>query len=133
QRTRDYLWQLTTVAARGPTMNAAKNPLDTVTFDGPKATQGYNLNKMCYSFNEASAREAFKSDEAAYCDRFGLTDEQKDAIRKRDILRLLELGGSIYYLAKFAGVLGLSVQDIGGLQTGMSTEAFKEKLVRAGG
>lgn len=113
-------------------MNAARNPLDTVTFDGPKATQGYNLNKMCYSFNEASAREAFKADEAAYCDRFGLTGEQKAAILKRDILRLLELGGSIYYLAKFAGLLGLSVQDVGGLQTGMCTEAFKEKLVRAG-
>ena len=70
-------------------MNAARNPLDTVTFDGPKATQGYNLNKMCYSFNEASAREAFKADEAAYCDRFGLTGEQKEAILKRDILRLL--------------------------------------------
>jgi protocatechuate 4,5-dioxygenase alpha chain len=113
-------------------MNAAKNPLDTVTFDGPKATQGYNLNKMCYSFNESSARDAFRSNEAAYCDRFGLTDAQKDAIQKRDILRLLELGGSIYYLAKFAGLLGLSVQDVGGLQTGMSTEAFKEKLLRAG-
>lgn len=113
-------------------MNVARNPLDTVTFDGPKATQGYNLNKMCYSFNEASAREAFKADEAAYCDRFGLTAEQKEAIQKRDILRLLELGGSIYYLAKFAGLLGLSVQDVGGLQTGMSTEEFKEKLVRMG-
>lgn len=113
-------------------MTASRNPLDTITFDGPKATQGYNLNKMCYSFNEASAREAFTADEAAYCQRFGLTGEQTNAIRQRDILRLLELGGSIYYLAKFAGLLGLSVQDVGGLQTGMTTEAFKEKLIRAG-
>ncbi|GGX68455.1 protocatechuate 4,5-dioxygenase subunit alpha [Saccharospirillum salsuginis] len=104
----------------------------TIKFDGPMATKGYALNKMCYSFNEASAREAFKQDEAGYCDRFGLTPEQKAAILDRDILALLREGGSIYYLAKFAGLLGLNVQDVGALQTGMTVEAFKEKLVRAG-
>jgi protocatechuate 4,5-dioxygenase alpha chain len=42
------------------------------------------------------------------------------------------LGGSIYYLAKFVGMLGLNMQDIGAMQTGMSVEEFKQKLVRAG-
>ena len=35
-------------------------------------------------------------------------------------------------IAKLAGILGLNVQDIGAQQTGMSVEAFKEKLVAAG-
>lgn len=104
----------------------------TIKFDGPMATRGYALNKMCYSFNDAEARDAFRRDEAAYCDRFGLTAAQKEAILKRDILALLREGGSIYYLAKFAGLLGLNVQDVGALQTGMTVEAFKDKLVRAG-
>lgn len=104
----------------------------TIKFDGPMATRGYALNKMCYSFNNAEARAAFQQDEAAYCDRFGLTTEQKEAILNRDILALERLGGSIYYLAKFAGLLGLNVQDVGGLQTGRTTEEFKAYLESQG-
>ena len=37
----------------------------------------------------------------------------------------------MYYLAKFAGILGLDVQDLGALQTGMTKEAFKAKLQAA--
>ena len=100
----------------------------TTFFDGPMATRGYALNKMCFSFNEASAREAFLADEEAYCDRYGLDDEQKKAIAGRDVLGLIAAGGSIYYLAKFAGIFGLGVQDVGGLQTGRSTEEFRAWL-----
>ncbi|MBB5321736.1 protocatechuate 4,5-dioxygenase subunit alpha [Marinobacter oulmenensis] len=100
----------------------------TIKFDGPMATKGYALNKMCYSFNNAEAREEFKQDEAAYCDKFGLTPEQKEAVINRDILAMEREGGSIYYLAKFAGLLGLNVQDVGGLQTGRTTEEFQAYL-----
>ena len=40
--------------------------------------------------------------------------------------------GNVYYLAKLAGIYGLNVQDIGAQQTGMSVDAFKEKLQAAG-
>tara|TARA_B100000749_G_scaffold280885_2_gene279745 strand:+ start:200 stop:562 length:363 start_codon:yes stop_codon:yes gene_type:complete len=109
-----------------------KGTWGTIKFDGPMATQGYALNKMCYSFNSAEGREEFKKDEAAYCDKFGLTPEQKEAVLKRDILELEYLGGSIYYLAKFAGLLGLNVQDLGGIQTGRTTEDFKAYLESQG-
>lgn len=100
----------------------------TTIFDGTMAMKGYNLNKMCYSFNQAANREAFRADEEGYMETYGLNDEQKDAIRKRDVLGLIAAGGNIYYLAKFAGIFGLSVQDVGGLQTGKTTEEFKEFL-----
>lgn len=101
-------------------------------FDGKMSKLGYPLNKMCYSFNSAAAREAFKQDEEAYCDLFGLTSEQKQAVKNRDLLAMIQLGGSIYYLAKLAGILGLDVQDCGALQTGMSKQAFVQMLVAAG-
>ena len=100
----------------------------TTIFDGKQAMKGYALNKMCYSFNKAENREAFKADEEAYMEKYDLNDEQKEAIRKRDVLGLIEAGGNIYYLAKFAGIFKLSVQDVGGLQTGRTTEEFKEFL-----
>jgi protocatechuate 4,5-dioxygenase alpha chain len=101
----------------------------TTLFDGVQAIKGYALNKMCFSFNSASNRAAFKADEEAYMRAFGLTLTQADAIRRRDVLGLLAAGGNVYYLAKFAGILGLDVQDLGAAQTGMSKEAFKAMLL----
>ncbi len=104
----------------------------TVMFDGAQAMKGYALNKMCFSFNGAGAREEFLRDEAAYCEKFGLNDEQKQAIHERNFLDMIAAGGHIYYLAKFAGIFKLGVQDVGAQQTGMSVEAFKAKLKAAG-
>lgn len=100
----------------------------TTVFDGKMAMKGYALNKMCYSFNSKDNREAFLADEEAYMTSYGLTDAQKQAVRDRDILGMIEEGGNIYYLAKLAGIFHLTVQDVGGLQTGRTTEEFKQFL-----
>jgi protocatechuate 4,5-dioxygenase alpha chain len=105
----------------------------TTIFDGAQARKGYALNKMCYSFNSAENREAFKRDEDAYCAKYGLNEAQRRAIRNRNVLELMAAGGNIYYLAKFAGIFGLGVQDVGAQQTGMSVDQFKAKLAAAGG
>lgn len=101
----------------------------TTLFDGAAAARGYALNAMCYSFNEAANRAEFSRDEDAYCTRFGLTPEQREAIATRNVLGLIAAGGNIYYLAKFAGILGLNVQDVGAAQTGMSVAQFKQMLL----
>jgi protocatechuate 4,5-dioxygenase alpha chain len=104
----------------------------TIIFNGREAVKGYALNKMCFSFNGKANRDAFLADEEAYMTRYGLDEEQKAAIRHRNVLELLGAGGNIYYLAKFAGIFGLGVQDIGAQQTGMTVDAFKAKLLHAG-
>jgi len=101
-------------------------------FDGEQAQKGYALNKMCFSLNDAANRAAFLADEDGYCARFGLTEPQRDAVRRRDVLAMIEAGGNIYYLAKLAGAFGLNVQDVGAQQTGMSVDAFKQMLIEAG-
>lgn len=103
----------------------------TTLFDGAQAQKGYALNRMCFSFNSAENREAFRADEAGYMARYGLGPQQARAIAERDVLGLLAAGGNVYYLAKFAGILGLDVQDLGAAQTGMSKDEFKAMLVRA--
>ncbi|MDR3722610.1 MAG: protocatechuate 4,5-dioxygenase subunit alpha [Candidatus Acidoferrales bacterium] len=100
----------------------------TYMFDGRAAMKGYALNKMCYSFNNAENRAEFKNDEDAYCTKYGLNDEQRKAIHERNVLAMIHAGGCIYYLAKFAGIFGLNVQEIGAQQTGMTLEAFRQKL-----
>ncbi len=100
----------------------------TTLFDGAQARKGYALNKMCFSFNDAVNREAFVADEEGYCTAYGLNPQQREAIRERNVLKLIAAGGNVYYLAKFAGIFGLDVQDIGAQQTGMSKDAFKAML-----
>ena len=104
----------------------------TLLFNGAEAMKGYALNKMCFSFNSRSNREAFLRDEDGYMARFGLNEQQRAAIKSRNVLDLLEAGGNIYYLAKFAGIFHLGVQDIGAQQTGVTVEEFKAKLLAAG-
>ncbi len=101
-------------------------------FDGECAKKGYALNKMCFSFNSAENRAAFLQDEEAYMTQYELSDSQKAAIRAKQVLQLLEEGGNAYYLAKFAGIFKLDMQDIGAQQRGMSKDEFKAMLVAAG-
>jgi protocatechuate 4,5-dioxygenase alpha chain len=105
----------------------------TIVFDGEQAMKGYALNKMCFSFNSAANREAYFRDPDGYCDKFDLTSQQRLALKQRDVLELLEAGGNIYYLAKWAGIFGMNVQQIGAQQRHITEEEFKELLVRAGG
>jgi len=104
----------------------------TIIYDSGEARKGYALNKMCYSLNEAQNRADYLRNEEAYWDRFGLTSDQRKAVRSRNVLEMLEAGGNIYYLSKLAGAFGWNVQDIGAQQTGVSLDAFKAKLVQAG-
>ena len=97
-------------------------------FDGHAAQKGYALNAMCFSFNSAENREAFRQDEEGYVARFDLTPEQLKAVAERDVLGMIAAGGNIYYLAKLAGIFGLNVQDVGAMQTGLTVEAFKQRL-----
>ncbi len=113
-------------------MTATREIPGTKLFDGTMARKGYALNKMCFSFNEAANREAFKADEDGYCAKYGLNAEQRAAVRARNVLQLIDAGGNVYYLAKFAGIFGLDVQDLGAQQTGMSKDQFKAKLLAAG-
>ena len=104
----------------------------TIMFDGAQADKGYALNRMCFSFNSAENRTAFLQDEDGYCARYGLTREQRAAVKSRNVLKMIEAGGNVYYLAKLAGIFGLNVQDIGAQQTGTSVDEFKARLVAAG-
>lgn len=104
----------------------------TTLFDGKQAMKGYPLNKMCYSFNDAEARDEYLEDPEAYFNKFGLNEAHKQACRNKNVLELIAAGGNIYYLAKFAGIYNLSVQDVGAQKTGMTVDEFKEKLRKAG-
>ena len=97
---------------------------------GTQARQGYALNKMCVSFNEAANRAEFLRDEDAYCARYGLTARQRDAVRRRSIPDLLAAGGNPCYRAKRTGIFGLDGQVTGARQAGAESPAMLVPAVR---
>lgn len=104
----------------------------TYVFDGARSREGYHLNMFCMSLNDEANREAFRSDLGSYLDRYDLTVEQREAVDQRDWLRMLQLGGNIYYTFKLAAFDGLTMQDVGGSMSAMSREAFSEMMVGGG-
>jgi protocatechuate 4,5-dioxygenase alpha chain len=118
-----------------PVMSAPREYDDipgTIVFDGRRARRGYALNKFLMSLNQPANREAFRADEAAYLDRFPLDDEQRAAVLGRQWLRLLEVGGNVYYTYKLAACDGMTFQDLAGEHTGMAPEDFAEMMATGG-
>ena len=104
----------------------------TFVFDAERSRQGYGINMFCMSLMKDDNRKAFRADEAEYLKRFSLTDEQRDAILRRDYNRMLELGGNIYFTAKLGATDGHSFQHMAALMTG-STQDDYAKMMLGGG
>ena len=102
--------------------------------DATHLRRGYHLNMFCMSLNRADNRDAFRADEAAYLDRFPMTQAQREAVLARDWLEMLRLGGNIYYTFKLATFDGLTMQHVGALMsgTGMTVEEFRQMLLDGG-
>ena len=104
----------------------------TYVFDAEHSRKGYHLNMFCMSLRHADNRDAFKADEAAYLDRFPMSDAQRRAVLDRDWNGMLELGGNIYYTAKLGAYHGINFQNLAGLMTGMGVEAYREMMLNGG-
>ena len=104
--TPDYLERLARVEPR-------ELPDDLDLFHEDTATRGIRLNKAAYSLKHAEQRELFARDEEAWMEQFGLTDEEKDLIRRRDWIGLWRAGMTIYVMVKLSGVTDTPLPEIG--------------------
>ncbi len=104
----------------------------TYVMDSEHCRLGYHLNMFCMTLNTVEGRAAFKKNEADYLNQFPLTDEQKDAVLTRNWLRMLQLGGNIYYTFKIAAYDGRSMQHLGGSMSGVTEEEFRNMMINGG-
>ncbi|MCX6499424.1 MAG: protocatechuate 4,5-dioxygenase subunit alpha [Arthrobacter sp.] len=104
----------------------------TYVFDGRRSRMGYPLNKMSAALNNPADREAFQSDPEAFMERYGLSDEQREAVRTRDWLSMIKHGGNIYFAYKIGVMDGLTVQQVLAAMTGTSAEEFKQMMSNGG-
>lgn len=100
----------------------------TYVFDGKRSAAGFPINKMCMTFNDRACRQEFANDMDAYCRKFSLNDEQREAVLSGDVLGLLRMGGNIYFLTKLANFHGWSDRDVGAIMQGITTQQFQKNL-----
>jgi protocatechuate 4,5-dioxygenase, alpha chain len=109
------------------------DPPGTYVFDGKMATRGYALSKMAMSLAKRENRDAFKRDEDAYLDRYALTAEQREAVKQRDWLRLVQLGGNIYYIFKLTALGNpMKMSELGAAQVGLPHDEFMQRNTQRG-
>ncbi|MFL6693663.1 MAG: protocatechuate 3,4-dioxygenase [Ramlibacter sp.] len=97
---------------------------DSEVFDLAQSARGWRINKMCNALSRAANRELFKADEEAFMQAHGLTDSEKDLVRRRDFGGLLAAGGNIYFLLKLGVVTGNGLYMMGAKMRGESYEQF---------
>ena len=101
-------------------------------FDAQRARIGYRLNEFLYSLMKAENRKAFLADERGYLMTFAMSEEQREAVMKRNWNKLLELGGVSYALAKLAFTDGKTYQFMASQMTGMSEKEYIDMMVGGG-
>ncbi|MCX7676912.1 MAG: protocatechuate 4,5-dioxygenase subunit alpha [Alteraurantiacibacter sp.] len=101
-------------------------------FTARRSRQAYHLHKFCMSLMQEENRIAFRADERAYLNRFRMTEEQKQAVLARDLSRLIELGGNMYFLVKIASTDGWSAQKAVSSMSGMSAEEYARMMLEGG-
>lgn len=77
-------------------------------------------------------RDEFRKDERAYLEKFKMTEDQKQAVLDRDLTKLIELGGNMYFLVKLASTDGLSAQKAVSATSGMSAESYAQMMLEGG-
>ena len=97
---------------------------ETPLFDREGSIRGYRMNKMAMALGKPENRAAFKADEEAFLDRFGLSAEEKAAVMKRDWREMVRLGGNLFFILKISAVDPTPITQIGAAQAGMTHEDF---------
>jgi protocatechuate 4,5-dioxygenase alpha chain len=104
----------------------------TYLFDKRACAKGYNLNNFCMSLMKEENRKAFHADNAAYLDRFTLTQEQRQAVLDRNWLGLIQNGGNIYYVSKLGATCGFSFEDMAASMSGTTKEKYRAMMISGG-
>jgi protocatechuate 4,5-dioxygenase alpha chain len=104
----------------------------TYLFDRHRSRQGYHLNMFYFSLMKAKNREDFLADEDSYLKKFPMTPEQRRAVRERDWLGMIKLGGNIYYMSKLGATDGKSFQYMAGAMSGVTQEQYRDMMIAGG-
>ncbi len=80
----------------------------TYPFSIETAVRAYRINDFLHRMVEPAHREAFKADEEANFEAFGLSEQERDLICRRGWRSMLHYGVVFFMLEKLGAVTGVS-------------------------
>lgn len=104
----------------------------TKVFNARRSREAYHLHKFCMSLMKAENRASFQADERAYLDQYKMTEAQKQGVLDRNLTKLIELGGNMYFLVKIASTDGWSAQKAVSSMSGMSADEYAQMMLEGG-
>jgi len=89
-----------------------------------RAQRGYRLGCFLAGMREPAARTAFAQDGEASMAAFGLSEAERDLVRRRDYDAMLDYGASNVAIGKAASTLGTTLLERGAAGRGQSASEF---------
>ncbi|MCW5773639.1 MAG: hypothetical protein KIT16_18500 [Rhodospirillaceae bacterium] len=91
---------------------------------GARAQRGFRLSKYCMQFMQPAFRKAFKEDGEQTMAAFGLTDYERELIRRQDFNAMVRYGVNAFIIFKVANALGVNQNQTGAKMRKESYEQF---------
>jgi gallate dioxygenase len=98
----------------------------TYPFDFARSVKAYRLNDFLHRMVEPAHRARFLADPEAAFAAAGLTDEERDLVRRRDWRGMIHYGVIFFMLEKLGAVTGVSNLHIYAAMRGQSLEDFQK-------
>jgi gallate dioxygenase len=97
----------------------------TYPFTLERSVKAYRLNRFLHALLDSEVRAALLADEEAAFDRAGLTETERDLVRRRDWRGLIHYGVIFFMLEKLGAVIGVSNLHIYAAMRGETLEQFQ--------
>ena len=98
----------------------------TYPFDFRRSVKAYRLNDFLHHMIEPAHRARFLADPEASFETAGLTEEERDLVRRRDWRGMIHYGVIFFMLEKLGAVVGVSNLHIYAAMRGQSLEEFQK-------
>jgi gallate dioxygenase len=98
----------------------------TYPFTLERSVKAYRLNKFLHDMVRPDHRKKFLADPEASFQEAGLTEEEKDLVRRRDWRAMIHYGVIFFMLEKLGAVVGVSNLHIYAAMRGQSLEDFQK-------
>ena len=98
----------------------------TYPFTLERSVKGYRINKFLHALIEPSHRARFLADPEGAFAEAGLTEQERDLIRRRDWRGLIHYGAIFFMLEKLGAVIGVSNLHIYAAMRGQTLEEFQK-------
>ena len=95
-------------------------------FTLPRSVKAYRLNRFLHSLIEPERRELFLRDQEAAFEQAGLSEEERDMVRRRAWRAMIHYGVIFFMLEKLAAVIGTTNLHVYAAMRGESLEDFQK-------